>query len=54
VDNKWWTLMAVCVGTFTLLLDVTIVVVALPGIQHGPHADFGDVQWVIDSYALKR
>jgi EmrB/QacA subfamily drug resistance transporter len=52
VDDKWWTLLAVCVGTFMLLLDVTIVVVALPDIQHGLHANFGDVQWVIDSYAL--
>ena len=27
MDKKWWTLMAVCAGTFMLLLDVTIVVV---------------------------
>jgi EmrB/QacA subfamily drug resistance transporter len=52
MDSKWWTLVAVCVGTFMLLLDVTIVVVALPDIQHGLHASFGDVQWVVDAYAL--
>lgn len=35
-----------------LLLDVTIViVVALPAIQHGLHAGFADIQWVIDAYA---
>jgi EmrB/QacA subfamily drug resistance transporter len=35
-----------------LLLDVTIVVVALPEIQGGLHTTFADVQWVIDAYAL--
>jgi EmrB/QacA subfamily drug resistance transporter len=52
MDNKWWTLTAVCAGTFMLLLDVTIVVVALPEIQTSLHASFADVQWVIDAYAL--
>jgi EmrB/QacA subfamily drug resistance transporter len=52
VEDKWWTLVAVCVGTFMLLLDVTIVIVALPDIQHGLKATFGDVQWVVDAYAL--
>ncbi|WP_042378194.1 MFS transporter [Streptacidiphilus melanogenes] len=52
MDKKWWTLIAVCVGTFMLLLDVTIVVVALPDIQRSLHASFSDVQWVVDAYAL--
>jgi MFS family permease len=52
VDKKWWVLLSVCLGTFMLLLDVTIVIVALPEIQHGLHATFADVQWVIDAYAL--
>lgn len=52
MDRKWWTLLAVCVGTFMLLLDVTIVVVALPDIQKGLHASFSDLQWVADAYAL--
>jgi EmrB/QacA subfamily drug resistance transporter len=52
VDRKWWTLLAVCLGTFMLLLDVTIVIVALPDIQTGLHASFGDLQWVVDAYAL--
>jgi EmrB/QacA subfamily drug resistance transporter len=52
MDKKWWTLVAVCTGTFMLLLDVTIVVVAQPAIQSGLHASFSDVQWVLDAYAL--
>ena len=52
MEKKWWTLLAVCTGTFMLLLDVTIVVVALPEIQRSLHASFGDVEWVIDAYAL--
>src|SRR4051812_12006448 len=35
-----------------LLLDVTIVNVALPSIERGLGADFSDLQWVIDAYAL--
>jgi EmrB/QacA subfamily drug resistance transporter len=52
MDRKWWTLVAVCVGTFMLLLDVTIVNVALPEIQAKLHASFSDLQWVVDAYAL--
>jgi EmrB/QacA subfamily drug resistance transporter len=47
-----WTLIAVCAGTFMLLVDVTIVQVALPTIQRHLHASFTDLQWVIDAYAL--
>jgi EmrB/QacA subfamily drug resistance transporter len=52
MDRKWWTLIAVCVGTFMLLLDVTIVNVALPSIQTSLRASFSDLQWVVDAYAL--
>src|ERR1700691_4618636 len=52
MDKKWWTLLAVCTGTFMLLLDVTIVIVAQPAIQGGLHASFSDVQWTLDAYAL--
>src|ERR1700743_3666750 len=50
--NKWWTLVAVCLGTFMLLLDITIVNVALPDIQTALHSSFSDLQWVVDAYAL--
>jgi EmrB/QacA subfamily drug resistance transporter len=52
MDKKWWTLIAVCLGTFMLLLDVTIVNVALPDIQKSLHSSFSDLQWVVDAYAL--
>jgi EmrB/QacA subfamily drug resistance transporter len=52
MDNKWWTLAAVCTGVFMLLLDVTVVNVALPDIQRSLHASFTDLQWVINAYAL--
>ncbi len=52
MDKKWWTLIAVGAGTFMLLLDVTIVIVAQPAIQSGLNAGFSDVQWVLDAYAL--
>jgi EmrB/QacA subfamily drug resistance transporter len=51
-DPKWWTLAAVCLGTFMLLLDITIVNVALPSIQQDLKSSFADLQWVIDAYAL--
>src|SRR5689334_7652772 len=51
-DGKWWTLTAVALGTFMLLLDISIVNVALPDIQSALSASFSDVQWVIDAYAL--
>ncbi len=50
--RKWWTLTAVVAGVFMLLLDVTIVNVALPQIQRAFGASLPDLQWVIDAYAL--
>ena len=52
MDRKWWTLTAVSAGVFMLLLDVTIVNVALPDIQSAFGASLSDLQWVIDAYAL--
>ncbi|HEX3561945.1 MAG TPA: MFS transporter, partial [Solirubrobacterales bacterium] len=50
--RKWWTLLAVSVATFMLLLDITVVNVALPSIRDDLGASFTDLQWVIDAYAL--
>jgi EmrB/QacA subfamily drug resistance transporter len=50
--RKWWTLLAVCLGMLMLLLDITIVNVALPSIAGDLDASFSDLQWTIDAYAL--
>ena len=50
--NRWWTLGAVCVATFMLLLDITIVNVALPEIEKALGSSFADLQWVIDALSL--
>jgi EmrB/QacA subfamily drug resistance transporter len=52
MERKWWTLIAVSVATFMLLLDITVVNVALPSIREDLGASFTDLQWVIDAYAL--
>jgi EmrB/QacA subfamily drug resistance transporter len=52
MDRKWWTLVAVCIGTFMLLLDITVVMVVLPDVQRGLGATLSDLQWVVDAYAL--
>ena len=50
--RKWVPLVAVCLGTFMLLVDVTIVNVALPDMAVDLHTSFSSLQWVIDSYAV--
>jgi EmrB/QacA subfamily drug resistance transporter len=52
MERKWWTLIAVSAATFMLLLDITVVNVALPSIRKDLGASFTDLQWVIDAYAL--
>jgi EmrB/QacA subfamily drug resistance transporter len=52
MERKWWTLIAVSLGVFMLLLDLTIVNVALPTIQRSFNATLSDLQWVVDAYAL--
>jgi EmrB/QacA subfamily drug resistance transporter len=52
MDRRWWTLIAVCGASFMLLVDVTIVQVALPTMQRQLHASFADLEWVISAYAL--
>ncbi len=50
--RKWLPLIAICCGTFMLLIDVTVVNVALPAMARNLHTSFAALQWVIDAYAL--
>ncbi len=52
MERKWWTLIAVSVAIFMLLLDITVVNVALPDIQRSLHSSFEDLQWVVNAYSL--
>lgn len=50
--RKWGPLLAICLGTFMLLIDVTIVTVALPSMADDLQTSFSQLQWVLDGYAL--
>lgn len=50
--RKWLPLITVCLGTFMLLIDATIVNVALPDVARDLKTSFGSLQWVVNAYAL--
>jgi EmrB/QacA subfamily drug resistance transporter len=52
MERKWRVLTVVCVAVFMLLLDITVVNVALPQIDKELNTSFTDLQWVVDAYAL--
>jgi EmrB/QacA subfamily drug resistance transporter len=52
MTRKWWTLAAVSIATFMLLLDITVVNTALPSIRQDLGGSFTDLQWVVDAYVL--
>src|ERR1700760_3487230 len=51
-NKKWWTLAAVSFGLFMIMLDNTIVKVALPSIQRSPHPKISEPEWIGTGYAL--
>jgi EmrB/QacA subfamily drug resistance transporter len=51
-DNRWVTLVLVCLAQFMVILDATIVNIALPTIQEDLHFSQADLQWVVNSYTL--
>lgn len=50
--HRWWTLAVVSISTFMLMLDLSVVAIALPDIHDSLHASFSALQWVFDAYAL--
>jgi EmrB/QacA subfamily drug resistance transporter len=51
-NRKWWTLTAVAFGLFMIMLDNTVVNVALPSIQRSLHLKISELEWVVAGYAL--
>ena len=51
-NRKWWTLVAVSVGLFMIMLDNTVVNVALPSIQQDLGIGISELEWVVNAYAL--
>lgn len=50
--NRWSALLALCVGFFMILLDTTIVAIAIPSMVNGLHTDLNSVVWVLSVYLL--
>ena len=51
-NRKWWTLAAVAFGLFMIMLDNTVVNVALPAIQESLDLKISQLEWVVAGYAL--
>ncbi|MGZ5336568.1 MAG: MFS transporter [Solirubrobacterales bacterium] len=51
-NRKWWTLGAMCFALFMVMLDNTVVNVALPSIQRDLHAQISELEWVVNGYTL--
>ncbi len=51
-NKKWWTLAAVSFGLFMIMLDNTVVNVALPSIEKSLHLQVSELEWVVAGYAL--
>src|SRR5438270_11811593 len=51
-NRKWWTLAAVSFGLFMIMLDNTVVNVALPSMARSLHVDQAGLEWVVVGYAL--
>jgi EmrB/QacA subfamily drug resistance transporter len=51
-NRKWWTLAAVAFGLFMIMLDNTVVNVALPSIREDLGISLSELEWVVNGYAL--
>ncbi len=52
MERKWWTLVGTCSGLFLLMLDSTVVSLALPSIRHDVDASSAGLQWIMNGYLL--
>jgi EmrB/QacA subfamily drug resistance transporter len=52
MSRQWWTLAGTCTGLFLLMLDSTVVALALPSIRHDVGASAAGLQWVMNGYLL--
>ena len=51
-NRKWWTLGAMCFALFMIMLDNTVVNVALPSIQRDLGASISGLEWTVNGYTL--
>jgi EmrB/QacA subfamily drug resistance transporter len=51
-NRKWWTLVTVSAGLFMIIVNTTVVVVALPSIQRDLHVPIASVEWIVTVYVL--
>ncbi len=51
-NSRWWTLGAMCFALFMIMLDNTVVNVALPSIQRDLHASLSSLEWTVNAYTL--
>jgi EmrB/QacA subfamily drug resistance transporter len=51
-NRRWWTLAAMCFALFMVMLDNTVVNVALPSIQNDLHTSIAGLQWTVNAYTL--
>src|SRR5438270_507130 len=51
-NRRWWTLGAMCFALFMVMLDNTVVNVALPSIQRDLHASLSALEWTVNAYTL--
>ena len=51
-NRRWWTLAAMCFALFMVMLDNTVVNVALPTIQNELHASISALEWTVNAYTL--
>ena len=51
-NRRWWALGAMCFALFMIMLDNTVVNVALPSIQRSLNASTSSLEWTVNAYTL--